>query len=118
MIRSCSKDSFGHERKKQRCYRKFKRPRRISSKGAVYFRTDVVEWQQSLNSREIVDRTASFKKFWHVGRLKMFNNSSFPAVLRDVVKSIDIFYAGPRRKVQTHCNFRRFWLFKEARINA
>ena len=26
----------------------------------------------------------------------MPNNSSFPAVLRDVVKSIDIFYSGPR----------------------
>ena len=50
--------------------------------------------------------------------VKTGNNSSFPAVLRNVVKSIDIFYVGPRRKVQTHCNFWRFWLFKEARINA
>ena len=43
-----------------------------SSEGATIFQDRCSrEWQQSLNSREIVDCIASFNKSWHAGCLKM-----------------------------------------------
>ena len=94
-----------------------------SSKGAVYFRTDEFEWQYSLNSRAIVDRTASSKKILARRMLKDDVNSSFPVVLCHVLNYalgycvVDVFYSDSRGEVEIHYHFQRFRLLKEARIN-